>query len=283
MSSFWPSRAANDGAESGKGPAPVDIADTGVADVGPSPSTSAPNPPPTRPPLQRNQAPNEPPRAPPSSQVTDSLSLAQLRRIVSEIPKQDTIAYDFQYTDTAPLAEEVDEFFTYQFWQWVRLNNAQRAFEGAWDQENAEFGWDDAAEESRTAFVQKTIGGLKSSDNATRTNAIGTLLYIALGRWSETAGLSPATSDPKLRTAATPSHLAAMKSGVQLIAELDGLSAVWDVFQQASEASWCVRIPSSIHSVFTLTHQQGWNSPDRRSTLKFRPDRRRKCKMRFWT
>ncbi|KAI1079354.1 N1221-domain-containing protein [Whalleya microplaca] len=241
MNSLWPSKAANDDGDASRVPGSVDVADTGVADVGPGTTRAPPNPPPMRPPLQRNQIQSNPPMQPPPNQPPDSLSLAQLRHIVSEFPKTEAIAYDFEYADTGPHAEEIDEWFVYQFWQWFRLNSAQRAFEWQWEHDIAarqyEITWDEATPEIRSNFVVQALDGVKSDDAANRAAAIGRLTYLILGRWADTAG-PPHGDKTKLYSVAAPEQLAAMKSSVQLITELGGIPVVWAALQKAYEALW---------------------------------------------
>lgn len=258
MNSLWPSKAANDVGEGSRGA--VDVADTGLA----AESTDAASPSPNnaasaRPGLQRNQTPNPPsqPPPPPGNQPPDSLSLAQLRRIVSEFPRNEAAAYDFEYSDTGPHAEEIDEWFVYQFWQWVRLNAAQRAFESHWEQEmgaeNEYLTWDDASEEIRSQFVLKALDQIRSGDDGERVPAIGKIAYIVCGRWSDTAVASPFGDKSKLRTAATPGQLAAMRSGIILLAELGGLPTIWTALQDAFEALWygSVQLPVPASTILT--------------------------------
>jgi len=123
--------------------------------------------------------------------AASSLTLQQLRRIVAEVHRAEPLAYDFQYADMGPNAEEIDEWFVYQFWQWVRLNAAQRAFDWHWENENdgeaAASSWDGADNETRTRFVRAAIAGVQSNDAALRSASIGKLVYLVLGRWGDTA------------------------------------------------------------------------------------------------
>lgn len=243
MNSLWPSRAPNDAMDGAK--APVDLADTGIAaetaTATPDPPT---NPAPPRPGLQRNtSAPNPNPPAqpppPPGNQPPDSLSLAQLRRFVSEFPRSEALAYDFVYSDTGPHAEEIDEWFSYQFWQWVRLNAAQKAFDWHWDHEVGPFsGWDEADGDVRTRFVRKALDEVSSRDDTVRNAAIGRLAYTVLGRWCETVSTPPQGDPAKLRSVATPTQLSAIQAGIRLLAELGGLPTIWTALQNAMDALW---------------------------------------------
>ncbi|KAK8111872.1 uncharacterized protein PG998_008329 [Apiospora kogelbergensis] len=285
MNSLWLSKAGGNDAAPSDGPNdtkdPVgDLADTGVAA-----ETTTANPPtaatatspmttnnssataiPMRPGLPpRNSMPPNPPTqpapAPPGGQQQppDSLSLAQLRRIVSEFPRSDAVVYDFAYSDTGPHAEELDEWFVYQFWQWVRLNAAHKSFEWHWDQQDAAGDgaaggnnhhsgyatWDDASDAARNTFVAKALDQVSSADDGLRTAAIGRLVYIVLGRWCDTAGAPILGDRSKLRTVATPDQLAAISSGVKLLAERDGLPVIWNALQNALDTLWQIE-PSNV-------------------------------------
>ncbi|KAI1424403.1 hypothetical protein F5Y12DRAFT_752625 [Xylaria sp. FL1777] len=249
MNSLWPPKLAGDGPDAVKNP--VDIADTGVADIGPglptATSTTLSNPLPTRPAPQRNQFLLHAPPAVPNTQPADSLSLAQLRRIVSEFPRAEAAAYDFQYADTASHAEEIDEWFSYQFWQFVRLVNAQRAYESQWEHDLAakeeEVTWDEAAGDVKTAFIRQALNETSSDDSAVCTAATGKLVYLALGRWVDTAGPTPGGDTSKLRTLATPKQLAAIKAGVKAIADLGGIPVIWRVLRNVLDSALSDELP----------------------------------------
>ncbi|KAG9255330.1 uncharacterized protein F5Z01DRAFT_49079 [Emericellopsis atlantica] len=241
-----------------------DIADTGeVVDVGPSTEQPEPEqgpvpapPAPSRPGLQRNSlvaiepmsltpAPDPPSATNNNIAVdgvpTDSLSLMQLRRIVAEVNRAEPLAYDFEYTDFGPHAEELDEWFGYQFWQWVRLNSCQKAFEWHWDNENATSAaevpaWDDADNEVRTRFIRAAIGGVQSNDAALRSASIGKLVYLVLGRWGDTAMPNATAEDTK--SVASISQLRAIKAGVECLTSLDGLPVVWEALRNSFEVHW---------------------------------------------
>lgn len=232
-----------------------DVADTGeVADIGPGADQPDPEQPPvpappTRPVLQRNAlntplpAPDPPSNTAVEAAPTDSLSLLQLRRIVAEVHRTEPLAYDFEYNDTAPHAEEIDEWFAYQFWQWVRLNSAQKAFEWHWENENDGLQgasevptWDESDNDTRTRFVQAAIAGVQSNDAALRSASIGKLVYLVLGRWGDTAMPSVAADDG--RSVASLSQLQAIKAGVECLTSLEGLPVVWEALRNNFELHW---------------------------------------------
>ncbi|EQB47947.1 hypothetical protein CGLO_12864 [Colletotrichum gloeosporioides Cg-14] len=256
MNSLWSSRgAANDGAGPAKQPPPPptptgDVADAVVADVGPIAESANPPPPtPSRPMLQRNSsaptpapvpAPVPPAPMPPAPadqpQPTDSLSLLQLRRIVAEFSRGEPVAYDFVYSDMGSHDEEIDEWFVYQFWQWVRLNAAQRAFEWQWQHEyDIQTSWEETDYEMRAKFTRDALGGLQVREPAQRSASIGKLLYLILGRWGD-------TSTPALvgdgRSAASSPQLEAIRSSISFLTSLNGIATVWEAVQNCFDVFW---------------------------------------------
>ncbi|ODA84050.1 hypothetical protein RJ55_02568 [Drechmeria coniospora] len=191
-------------------------------------------------PLPLPQLPQQPQR--PHHGPTDSLSLMQLRRIVAEVNRAEPVAYDFTYSDVGSHADEIDEWFVYQFWQWVRLNAAQQAFNWHWyGEESGSDGesprWDDADEDARASFVQAAIVGVGSSDAALRSASIGQLVYLVLGRWGETASAS-ACPTAEAKSVASPSQLEAIKSAVRCLASLQGLPVIWEALRNCFELHW---------------------------------------------
>jgi hypothetical protein len=202
---------------------------------------------------QQQQQPVPPPQ--------DSLSLAQLRRIVADFPRSsEPVAYDYVYSDTSALEDEIDEWFMYNFWQWVRLNAANRAFHSAWarlfPESDPAVGWDDddvgggGGEEQqqqqgkhrRVVFVRRVLEGISGADRIERAEAVGAMVYLVLGRWTETvkaAGTLPsAVLEGKARSAATGVQLQAMKEGVWLVAECGGIEIVWEALKGAFDLLW---------------------------------------------
>lgn len=261
MSSLWPPRyLASSEAKEPPTKADEEMAeatmDAAVADIGPE-HGEQPNPPqPLRPLLVRNSSsqPLPPAVPPPPSQPppppmgnapvppSDSLSLAQLRRIVADFPKADPVAYDFTYEDMGPLEEEIDEWFVYQPSQWARLDAAQVAFDTQWEQDfGAAKQWFDVSGHARAKFVQNALHGLSSNEAKDRLGSLGCLVYIVLGRWRQTAGggSTAAPKDKKARSASTEEHLAAMKDGVFLFGEHE-VTVLWDALRKAFHPFWYV-------------------------------------------
>ena len=225
----------------------ADVADTGLADVGlpaPQPPASVPM---GRPQLQRNQPQPPPPQQPPpppSPQQTnnpnDSLSLMQLRRIVTEFPKIDPTSYAFTYADTASFEEEVDEWFSYNEAEYRRLHRARDTFERRW-KKFAGKSWLEAELEQRNKFVESEVNGLHATDLRRRCKSLQTILHIILGVWDETAGVKVPEAKvevPNPKTKATPFQLEHMKLGIALVTSANGMKVGYEVMENAFKRLW---------------------------------------------
>lgn len=188
---------------------------------------------------------------------TDSLSLVQLRRIVAEFQKPEPIAYDFQYEDLGPVEEEIDEWFVYQFWQWVRLNAAQAAFEAHWDDLYGSTTWEEADQTQRAQLVRGCFDALEADDFPERMDAIRSLLYLVLGRWADTASTNgKPVSD---RSAASPTQLEAIQSSIELVTSMGGLGIVWQALQKAFRVFWAEEAPTVPSSNLQDAHDEVLN------------------------
>lgn len=177
-----------------------------------------------------------PPAPTDQPQPTDSLSLLQLRRIVAEFSRGEPVAYDFVYSDMGSHDEEIDEWFVYQFWQWVRLNAAQRAFEWQWQHEyDIQTSWEETDYETRAKFTRDALGGLQVREPAQRSASIGKLLYLVLGRWGDTS--TPATVGDG-RSAASSPQLEAIRSSITFLTSLNGIATVWEAVQNCFDVFW---------------------------------------------
>jgi hypothetical protein len=239
----------------------ADVADTGLADVGlPSPFPESPAVSSTgRPQLQRNQPqpppPHQPPPPPAPQQIgnpTDSLSLMQLRRIVTEFPRIEPIAYAFKYADTASYEEEIEEWFSYNDAEFTRLRNAQETFERRWKKFETR-SWGTADKDTQEAFIKREITGLQATDPRRRCKSLQTLLHISLGVWDETAGLETSTPDSagpesntegkaKSWTVATRTQVESIWSGVQLITTCGGVSQIYDLMKRVFDRLGYVKV-----------------------------------------
>ncbi|KAG9232105.1 pheromone-dependent cell cycle arrest protein-like protein Far11 [Amylocarpus encephaloides] len=226
-----------------------DVADTGLADVGlpPLPQAAPTSVPMSRPQVQRNQPqpppPHQPPPPPTPQQLgnpNDSLSLMQLRRIVTEFPKAEPISYDFVYADTATFEEEVDEWFSYNEAEYKRLHRAKDTFGRRWKKFSGK-PWLEADQGERQNFAEREVNGLLATDLRRRCKSLQTILHIILGVWDETAGIELSNKEadaPKNKTRATQIQLEHMKSGVLLVARAGGVPLLYKVMQNAFKGLW---------------------------------------------
>lgn len=231
----------------------ADVADTGLADVGlPAPTQVSQTPASAsaaRPQFARNQPqpppPHQPPPPPSPQQIgnpNDSLSLMQLKRLVTEFPKVDPTSYTFTYSDTATYEEEVDEWFSYNEAEFKRLHRAKDTFQRRW-KKHSEKPWVEADQEGKLKFVKKEVQGLHASDLRRRCKSLQTLLHVILGVWDENAGKAEEletiqSNETKGRTKSTPSHVESMKTSISLLAESDGIEMVYEVMQTAFKHLW---------------------------------------------
>lgn len=261
MASLW-SKSGQDASPQSRDSS--DGADPGVADIGLPPPQSMTGIAMGRPQLQRNQMQPPPPHQPPpipspqQASPNDSLSLGQLRRIVSDFPKIDPASYAFTYADTATLEEEVDEWFSYNDAEFKRLHRAKDTFERRW-KKLAGKAWLEADQKEREKFMKQESNGLLARDLRRRCKSLQTILHVILGVWHENAGKleesveskdekeevgKEISSDqqedlkPKPRTKATKSHLDHMKAGILLVAEADGIRHLFQVMQDAFNHLW---------------------------------------------
>lgn len=162
-------------------------------------------PPPTRPGLRREGTgpapppPSQPPPAPPPNgpDVTDSLSLPQLRQLVSQFPKAEQRAYDFHYQDAEDFETEIDEWFHYTELEQDRdyLLASRDAFEQKFkafsEHHNLsdDAGWLAAAEDQRKQFITHLLNELANEEYSVRIEALSCFYYILTGVWSATSGL----------------------------------------------------------------------------------------------
>ena len=155
--------------------------------------------------------PQQPPPNPPQSHdqpsnPTDSLSLLQLKRLVTDLPKLEPTAYAYDYSETRSFPEELEEWFSYTEEERYMLLRAKGTFNDKWEQAQAEqpdpsdraLEWTDVETESRESFVIGAIKALDNSDISSRLKSLECISYIALGVWGNTAGLDTAGQESDL-------------------------------------------------------------------------------------
>ena len=150
-----------------------------------------------RPILRRETSTPAPPKQPPpptphleDSVPTDSLSLAQLKRLVSDLPKFEAAAYAYTYEDTRSLPEELEEWFQYTDEDADILFRGKEAFEDIWYHDVRDTkAWSEATGSERVSFLKELLHDLPNQYTVERSRNIDALLYVILGAWYENAGL----------------------------------------------------------------------------------------------
>jgi hypothetical protein len=174
----------------------------------------------------------------------------QLRRIITEFPRTEPVAYAFTYSDTASYEEEIEEWFSYSDAEFSRLRNAQETFERRWKKFETRR-WEVVDKETQETFIKRELVGLQATDLRRRCKSLQTLLHISLGVWDETAGLDTSTPNSagsdseiigkvKAKTAATKRHVNSMRTGVHLITACGGVAQMYELMRRAFDRLWYV-------------------------------------------
>lgn len=143
-----------------------------------------------------------PPPAPPQRQEeprnpTDSLSLQELKKLVTDLPKLEPVAYAYEYSETRSFPEELEEWFSYTEEERYMLLRAKQTFDEKWEQAQAEqpvssdkaLQWQDVSGEDRESFMIGAIQALQNPEISSRVKSLECLTYVALGVWGDTAGI----------------------------------------------------------------------------------------------
>ncbi|KAJ5092402.1 Phosphatidic acid phosphatase type 2/haloperoxidase [Penicillium alfredii] len=156
-----------------------------------------------RPELRRDGSAPPPPLQPPPpapvqqniGQATDSLSLAQLRRLVHEMPKVEQPAYAFEYADAQPFPDEIEEWFQYNDFDRVMLMGMKTTFNHVWHtfyqqhtSDPHQLSWQDAPEDLQRFFVVQMLKRSEQLDVSTRLEGLESICYLMTGVWGVTAG-----------------------------------------------------------------------------------------------
>ncbi|KAL4803296.1 hypothetical protein BDV18DRAFT_145590 [Aspergillus unguis] len=205
---------------------------------------------PRRPELHRNSAPPPPRQPPPPAPVqhgpegrTDSLSLAQLRQLVQEMPKAEQPAYAFEYADAQPFAEEIEEWFQYSEFDRAMLLGMKSSFKRTWgafceNQESipAQTSWLDASDEVRKLFLTEVLDNLQDGEIMVRVEALETVCYVVTGVWGITAGKA-ASDHPDEKPMSKSLQLQWMENNTKLVSESSGLQSLYGCFLRVFEKS----------------------------------------------
>ena len=216
--------------------------------------------PPARPQLLRENSAPPPPQQPPPpaplqlqqdevGNVTDSLSLMQLKKLVTDMPKVEPTAYAFEYTDTQSFAEELEEWFQYTEKDRIMVLQGRTTFKASWadflkETSPSEEGltWPLAITDQRRSFITRQISGVEEADLFKRLACLEVIVYIALGSWNDTAGQRDADDSSNKAEAegdgvgACPDlsslQIRWMQKGAEMILDCAGLQPIFNVFKR---------------------------------------------------
>ena len=196
---------------------------------------SAP-PPPSQPP------PAAPPQQDSAENPTDSLSLAQLKKLVNEMPKIEQPAYAFEYADSQDLPAEVEEWFDYGESDCTMLLNTRESFEHKWrlycestkGPRGEEPNWLDVDDEYRKSFLSGMLSTLDNPATQSRLENLESVAYILCGTWGLTAGLTSLkerAEDASPESSTEPDYrlvqLGWMRRGAQLLKGCKGIKTLF--------------------------------------------------------
>ncbi|KAL8846492.1 MAG: hypothetical protein Q9221_008416 [Calogaya cf. arnoldii] len=211
--------------------------------------TASPKPVQIRPILRREGSTQPPPaQAPPpaldqpqqqqaeegTQLPTDSLSLQQLRRLVTEFPKLEPQAYAYEHNDTRSFAEEVEEWFPYSEDERYLLLRGKETFEAQWQQREATDGakWIDVDDNTRSRFLQDMEKGMTKGNEV---ELIECMSYLALGCWGDTAGLEADSEEPQDQFARSAAQIRWMRRGCEVLAACQTFESAFRVFRETCD------------------------------------------------
>lgn len=211
-----------------------------------------------------------PPPAPPQRQEeqknpTDSLSLLELKRLVTDLPKLESTAYAYDYSESRSFPEELEEWFSYTEEERYMLLRAKQTFDEKWEQAQAEqpvssdkaLQWQDVSGDDRESFMVGATQALQNPEISSRVKSLECLSYIALGVWGDTAGVEKDDQEPDLTTAdknwldstnTKPKlQLKWIINGTRMLCELDAVQKLLDVLIKLWESEQSVSPLLSTH------------------------------------
>lgn len=242
------------------------------------------------PPPPQHHPPPEPPPVPVQDQPnpTDSLSLAQLRKLVTDMPTRvEPVPYDFKYEDTATLEEEIEELFGYSQEERVFLSEAQFSYHvkrTEFVEEDPATGkssphtrtdWCETSLEWRKTFLSRFRPILLDHRHTSFTQTLQALVYIALGCWNETAGIKIAEvqgavhsldgqehskQDPPNIVSPHASQLSLIRTNVDLIAQNIGVETLYNILKTKCEEQ--INHNQSIDAASNASRGANW-TPER--------------------
>ena len=216
---------------------------------------------PSRPQIHRKQPQPPPPQQPPpppapqaqdeAENPTDSLSLMQLRRMVTDMPRFEPTAYAFVYEDGSSFPDEIEEWFSYESGEQASMVCAKIAFDTQWDVfTETSVGWIGSDLSRKRRFIEKQITALRGPDVSRSSASLEALAYLALGAWAETAsgpGEAATQVDEQQRSEDEESghdyckarlQIQCIKETADIIYDCNGAQAVFDLLRRCFLRVW---------------------------------------------
>ncbi|KAF3920324.1 hypothetical protein ABW20_dc0100313 [Dactylellina cionopaga] len=156
----------------------------------------------------------------------DSLSLSQLKKLVTEMPKQKQIEYAFKYSDTDTLQNEIEEWFPYSESERQLILACKRQFQRIY----TEVPWTRSSVARRKKCLNRLVEYVESSSQEQRVEALLSLCYIAQGVYGETRS--------------TEHQLHWIKESCKLIRKTSILDPLWSLIRMRIAKEWEDREPS---------------------------------------
>lgn len=158
-------------------------------------------------------------------------------------------AYAFEYADSQPFPEELDEWFQYNEPDRLMLLGSKASFEQCWSSFVTEHcpvqigdvvSWIDADEGLRKSFIEQTVGDFSDGCLFTSIEALENICYLLAGVWGITGGKTAEDypQEPLEREAAqTPRKMSMqiqwMEKNALLVQKCGGISALFDYVRRA--------------------------------------------------
>lgn len=229
----------------------------GIGPAGPQPSKTGARP--ARPELRRDGSAPPPPRQPPPpapvqpqgmENVTDSLSLMQLKKIVHEMPRIEQPVYAFEYADSQSFVEELNEWFQYGEMDRSIILRSRELFEQKWatfcelqsNETETEPTWLGSDDETRLAFLSEVATVFQNPDVMIRIEALEVTFYVLSGIWAVTAGKARETDqvrdDASVASVAgdgpdeTSLQVEWIEKNTTLFRKASGISSLWTHFRR---------------------------------------------------
>lgn len=199
--------------------------------------SAPPPPPPSQPPPPAPPSQHQDPDVP-----ADSLSLPQLKQLVSQFPKVEQRAYAFQHADAQSFAEEIEEWFQYSEQDATMILSAKDTFEQKWrsfseshkELADEDSTWINVSDDVRKNILLSVLSSLNHYDPLIRIESLEVMFYILGGTWAITAGLERPdgaegrSTDEDVDNRSNAVQLEWMHRGADLLLECSGLQTLLD-------------------------------------------------------